>query len=106
LSKRTRKGPVPTREEWRNSPENPRNNPKLSPEDAQRIADEAMAGGQKWDVFEATQARRQAELNAICGSGLGKVLAPAKFDAAIRMPRCQAGDGAFGLRQVRDQGLP
>lgn len=80
-------------EEWINSPKSARNNPKLTPEQAQKITDEAIAGGQKWDVQEALNARRfQAE----CGLGLGKILAPAKFDAAIAKPRCQAGEGAFG----------
>lgn len=80
-------------EEWRNSPENPRNNPKLSPERAKQITDEAIAGGQKWDVQEQINARRfQLE----CGGGLGKISAPAKLDAALPTPRCQAGEGAFG----------
>ena len=83
-------------EEWRKSPLSARNNPKLSPEKAQQIADEAIAGGQKWDVQEKINARRQAELNTECGLDLGKVLAPAKFDAAVPNPRCQAGAGAFG----------
>ena len=83
-------------DEWRKSPQSARNNPKLSPEKAQQIADEAIAGGQKWDAQEKINARRQAELNTECGIGLGKVLAPAKFDAEIRNPRCQAGEGAFG----------
>ena len=83
-------------DEWRKSPQSARNNPKLSPERAQQIADEAIAGGQKWDVQEKINARRQAELNTECGLGLGKVLAPAKFDALIPKPRCQAGEGAFG----------
>ena len=83
-------------DEWRKSPQSARNNPKLSPERAQQIADEAIAGGQKWDVQEKINARRQAELNTECGIGLGKVLAPAKFDALIPKPRCQAGEGAFG----------
>jgi hypothetical protein len=83
-------------EEWRNSPENARNNPKLSPEDAKRISDEAIAGGQKWDVQEKINARRQAQINAACSQSAGKIQAPAKFDAAIPNPRCQAGAGAFG----------
>ena len=83
-------------DEWRKSPQSARNNPKLSPEKAQQIADEAIAGGQKWDVQEKINARRQAELNTECGLGLGKVLGPAKFDALIPKPRCQAGEGAFG----------
>jgi tRNA A-37 threonylcarbamoyl transferase component Bud32 len=83
-------------EEWRKSPQSARNNPKLSAEKAQQIADEAIAGGQKWDVQEKINARRQMELNIECGIGLGKILAPAKFDAEIRNPRCQAGEGAFG----------
>jgi hypothetical protein len=83
-------------EEWRKSPQSARNNPKLSPEKAQQIADEAIAGGQKWDVQEKINARRQADLNTECGLGLGKVLAPAKFDALVPKPRCQAGEGAFG----------
>lgn len=83
-------------EEWRNSPESTRNKPKLSQARAQQIADEAIAGGQKWHVQEQINARRRAELQAECGGGLGKLLAPAKFDAAIPTPRCQAGEGAFG----------
>ena len=83
-------------DEWRKSPQSARNNPKLSPERAQQIADEAIAGGQKWDVQEKINARRQAERSTECGGGLGKVLAPAKFDALIPKPRCQAGEGAFG----------
>jgi hypothetical protein len=83
-------------DEWRKSPQSARNNPKLSPEKAQQIADEAIAGGQKWDVQDKINARRQAELSTECGGGLGKILAPAKFDALIPKPRCQAGEGAFG----------
>jgi hypothetical protein len=56
-----------TMEEWVNSPESGRNKPTLTPEEAQRIADEAIAGGQIWDVQEKINARRfQAE----CGGGL------------------------------------
>jgi serine/threonine-protein kinase RIO1 len=108
-------------DEWRKSPQSARNNPKLSPEKAQQIADEAIAGGQKWDVQEKINARRLADLNAECGGGLGKIQAPAKFDAStdwyelstgamharvkaaagavtgrVAKPRCQAGAGAFG----------
>lgn len=91
----TKRG-IMSMDEWRKSPQSARNNPKLSPEKAQQIADEAIAGGQKWDAQEKINARRQAELNTECGIGLGKVLAPAKFDALTRNPRCQAGAGAFG----------
>lgn len=83
-------------EEWRKSPQSARNNPPLTPEQAQKIVDEAISGGQIWDVQEKINARRQAERAAECGGGLGKILAPAKFDAAIPNPRCQAGAGAFG----------
>lgn len=83
-------------EEWRNHPDNPRNTPKLSPEENQRIIDEALAAGQKWDVQERINAHRLADLQAECGGGLGKIQAPAKFDAATPNPRCQAGAGAFG----------
>lgn len=112
-------------EEWRKSPLSARNNPKLSPEKAQQIADEAITGGQKWDVQENINARRRAERNVECGGGLGKILAPVKFDASTdwyglstgamharakaavsgavgavtnraARPRCQAGEGAFG----------
>jgi hypothetical protein len=109
-------------DEWRKSPQSARNNPKLSPEKAQQIADEAIAGGQKWDAQEKINARRQVELNTECGIGLGKILAPAKFDSDTDWyglstgamharakaaassaatgfkprPRCQAGEGAFG----------
>lgn len=86
----------PSMEEWRKSPLSVRNNPKLSPEDAQRIADEAIAGGQIWDVQEKINARRRAERAAECGGGLGKTQAPAKFDALVPRPLCQAGEGAFG----------
>ena len=83
-------------EEWRNHPDNARNTPKISPEFGQKIEDEALAHGHKWEVQEKINARRLAELQAECGSGLGKIQAPAKFDAAIPTPRCQAGAGAFG----------
>lgn len=82
-------------DEWRKSPDSARNRPKLSPERAQQIADEAIAGGQKWDVQEKINARRRADLNTECGFGLGKALPPAKFDA-LTPARCQAGEGAFG----------
>jgi hypothetical protein len=82
-----------TMEEWRNSPESFRNKPKLTEAEAQRIADEAIAGGQKWDVQEKINARR---FEAECGGGLGKISAPAKLDALVPTPRCQAGAGAFG----------
>lgn len=62
--------PHKTMEEWRNSPQNARNNPKLSPEDAQRITDEAIAGGQIWDALEKINARRRAGLGAECGQDL------------------------------------
>ena len=79
--------------ERRELPDSARNNQKLTPEQAQKIADEAIAGGQKWDVQEKINARRRA---MECGGGLGKIPAPAKFDAAVPNPRCQAGEGAFG----------
>jgi len=79
--------------ERRARPDSARNNQKLTPEQARKIADEAVAGGQKWDVQEKINARRRA---MECGNGLGKLTAPAKFDAAIPNPRCQAGEGAFG----------
>jgi len=82
-----------SKEEWDNHPANKLNNPKLTEAEAQRIVDEAIAGGQKWDAQEKINARRSA---AECGGGLGKIQAPAKFDAAIPTPRCQAGEGAFG----------
>jgi hypothetical protein len=99
-------------DEWRKSPQSARNNPKLSPEKAQQIADEAIAGGQKWDAQEKINARRQAELNTECGIGLGKVLAPAKFDALIlqaALPsrgRCIRHLLRSPLREVRRQALP
>jgi len=83
-------------DEWRQSPKNPRNTPKLSPEENQRIIDEALAHDHKWEVQEKINARRQAETQAKCGGSLGKTLAPAKFDAMVPTPRCQAGAGAFG----------
>lgn len=86
--------------EWRKSPENARNNPKLTEAEAQRIIEEAISGGQIWDVQEEINARRRAERNLECGGGLGKLSAPAKFDAAIPYSRCQAGEGAFGTYYV------
>ena len=83
-------------EEWRNHPNNPRNTPKISPELGQKIEDETLAQGVKWDVQEKINARRLAELRSECSGDLGKIQAPAKFDAAIPTPRCQAGAGAFG----------
>ena len=77
-------------EEWRIHPDNARNTPKISPEHAEQLYDEAIAHGHKWEVQEKINARRLAELQAECGSGLGKILAPAKFDAAIPTPLCQA----------------
>ena len=53
-----------TTEEWANSPQSARNNPKLSPEEAQRIADEAISGARIWDVQEKINARRQADIRA------------------------------------------
>jgi tRNA A-37 threonylcarbamoyl transferase component Bud32 len=93
-----------TMDEWRKSSQNPRNNPKLTPEEHQRIADEAIAGGQKWDVQEKINARRRAEIQADCGGGLGKTSAPTKFDAAVLKPRCQLGAGAFGTYFVHPSG--
>lgn len=83
-------------EEWRNHPDNPRNTPKISPELGQKIEDETLAQGVKWDVQEKINARRLADLRAECSGGPGKIQAPAKFDAANPTPRCQAGAGAFG----------
>ena len=100
---RNRQKPL-SMEEWRNSPQTTRNNPKLSPEDAQRITDEAIAGGQKWDVQERINARRKAELDAACGLTAGKLLAPTKFDALVAKPRCQLGEGAFGTYFVHTSG--
>ncbi len=51
-------------EEWRNHPDNPRNTPKISPEENQRLLDETLATGQKWDVQERINARRLAEMRA------------------------------------------
>ena len=79
--------------ERRKLPDSARNNQKLAPAQAQKIADEAIAGGKKWDVQEKINARRRV---MECGGGLGKIQAPAKFDAAVPNPRCQAGEGAFG----------
>ncbi len=41
-----------TMDEWRNSPKSARKNPKLTPEQAQQITDEAIAHNHKWDVQE------------------------------------------------------
>ena len=94
LAKHTRNKQRPlTVTERRALPDSARNNQKLTPEQAQKIADEAIAGGQKWDVQEKSNERRRA---MECGGGPGKLIAPAKFDAAVPNPRCQAGEGAFG----------
>ena len=85
-----------SKEEWAKSPLNARNNPKISPERAQQLYDEAIAHGHKWEVQEKINARRLANLQSECGGGLGKISAPAKFDAAVPTPRCQSGAGAFG----------
>jgi hypothetical protein len=62
MAKHIRKRERPmTMEEWRDSPESARNNPKLTPEQAQCIIDEAIEGGQIWDVQEKINARRKAE---------------------------------------------
>ena len=59
-----------TMEEWRNSPESFRTKPQLTEAEAQRIADEAIAGGQVWDVQEKINARRLAEREAENGEVL------------------------------------
>ncbi len=87
-------------QDWEKHPANRLNNPKMTEDEAQRIADEAIAGGQKWDVQEKINARRRAERATECGGGLGKIQAPAKFDAQIVDPQCQAGFGAFGTYYV------
>ena len=51
-------------DEWRNSPKSALNNPKLTPEEAQQITDEAIAHNHKWDVQEKINARRTAETQA------------------------------------------
>ena len=51
-------------DEWRNSPKSARNSPKLTPEQAQQITDEAIAHNHKWDVQEKINARRTAETQA------------------------------------------
>jgi len=112
-----------SKEAWDKNPANRLKNPKLAEAEAQRITDEALAAGQKWDVQEQINQRRRA---AECGGGMGKLSAPAKFDADtdwyglstgamharalvstgsqglasaggyVNQPRCQAGAGAFG----------
>lgn len=52
---------IQSMEEWRNSPDNPRNNPKISPEENQRIIDEILAHGHIWEVQEKINARRLVE---------------------------------------------
>ena len=51
-----------TMDEWRNSPKSARNNPKLTPEEAQQIIDEAIAHNHKWDVQEKINARRKDDI--------------------------------------------
>jgi hypothetical protein len=51
-------------DEWRNSPKSARNNPKLTPEQAQQITDEAIAHNHKWDVQEKINARRKDDIQA------------------------------------------
>lgn len=98
LAKRKPSGPplwVTDKAAWQRQ----QSKPKLSPEKAQSIADEAIAGGQKWDVQEKINARRIAEIAAECGTA-GKIQAPIKFDAYNRRPRCEIGAGAFGSYYV------
>ena len=86
-----------SKEEWDNHPANRLKKPNLTEAEAQRIADEAVTGGQKWDVQEKiNERRRQSE----CGGGLGKIQAPIKLDSRIGSPRCEAGFGAFGTYYV------
>jgi hypothetical protein len=49
-------------EEWDKNPANKLNSPKLTEDEAQRIIDEALAGGQKWDVQEEINQRRRFDL--------------------------------------------
>ncbi len=53
---------IQSMDEWRNSPDNPRNNPKISPEENQQIIDETLVHGYIWEVQEKINARRLVEL--------------------------------------------
>jgi len=64
LAKRVRKGAPLTEEEWRNSPQNPGNHAKISEEENQRIAEEALAEGEIWEMQERINTRRRAERDA------------------------------------------
>ena len=72
----TRKKPI-SLADWRKSPKNPRNKPKLSPEEANRISKEAIAKGKKLDIarpgcsLKKTDSRTDAFTPAKtkCGSG-------------------------------------
>lgn len=77
---------------------------RMSEEKAKKITDEAIAGGKVWDVQEKINKRRKAEIDAQCGGGLGKIQTPAKFDAMVREPRCQVGEGAYGTYFVHTSG--
>lgn len=83
-----------TPDDWRSSPQNPRNRPKLSETQNRRIVDEAVQANDKWPVQEQINARRKADLCR--GDSLEKTKAPTKLDAEVRKPRCQLGAGAFG----------
>jgi len=62
--KRFKKMGIPlTTEQWRKSPDNVRNKPKLSVEENERIINEAIAGGQKWDVQEDLDAFKKHRYN-------------------------------------------
>lgn len=73
---KNRKKPI-SLADWRKSPKNPRNKPKLSPEEANRISKEAIAKGKKLDMarpgcsLKKTDSRTDAYTPAKseCGSG-------------------------------------
>jgi len=77
---------------------------RMSEEQARRITNEAIKDGKVWDVQEKINQRRKAQIDAQCGGGLGKIQAPAKFDAMVRQPRCQVGEGAYGTYFVHTSG--
>ena len=77
---------------------------RMSEERAKKIAKEAIEGGNVWDVQEKINKRRKAGIAEQCGGGLGKIQAPAKFDAMVRQPRCQLGEGAYGTYFVHTSG--
>lgn len=101
--KRFKKMSIPlTTEEWRKSPDSVINKPKLSADKNERIVNEAIAGGQKWDVHEDLNAFNERRNRLQCGrrdSLEDLLLTPYRLDDWVRA-RCQVGAGKSGQYYV------